>query len=154
MILTETVVDVEDAYELAVVAGLAARLGADASSMAAALAWRDGPGVDLLAEMWEAVDPVPLVEALDACTEGGSSQSNIEDALYDVDDLVAAAVWCGQRERVASVARQAFNIVKFVPDVFAPFAEVAGKMACLKPVAEDLDLYGYWLAVADARELA
>jgi hypothetical protein len=153
-ILTEPIVDIEDAFEVAVVAGLAARLGASVGSLAEAQVWRDSAGKLLLDEVWEQVDEGPLIEALDACTEGASAEAKVEDSLYDVDDLIAAAVWCQRRDRVQDIARQALNIVQFVPDVFAPFAEVAGRMSRLPSIARDLDLYGYWLAVADAKDLS
>lgn len=153
-LLSEPIVDEDDALELAIVAGLAARLGATPEQLADAVAWRDGPGRELVAETWEAVDAGPLLEALDACTGGGMSDEEVEEALFDVDDLIAAAIWCGRTAAVRAAAREAATIVRTVPDVFAPMADLAGQLARLPTVAEHLGLYDYWLAVADAGALA
>ncbi len=152
-LLNEPLVDEDDALELAIVAGLAYRLGASAADLQGATAWREGPGEDLLDEMWEQVDLDPLLEAVDACTEGGMSDEEVEDAVYDVDDVIAAAVWAGRIELVRPAARQMASIVRSVPDVFAPVGEIASQMAALPTVAEHLGLYEYWLALADAGRL-
>jgi len=149
-LLGEPIVDEDDALEVATVAGLAARLGALPEQLAAAVAWRDGDGRDLVHALWEAVDAEPLLEELDACTGGGNTDEEIEEALFDVDDLVAAGIWCGRRDAVRPVSRRAVQIVRSVPDVFAPLADLAVTIVKLPAVAEDLDLYGYWLDVAAA----
>ncbi|MCA9490517.1 MAG: hypothetical protein KC621_11360 [Myxococcales bacterium] len=152
-LLGEPVVDAEDALEIAIVAGLAARLGGGAS-MKDAEAWRDGDGAELLADLWEQVDTDALIEALDEVSTGGATDEEVEEALFDVDDLVAAAIWCGQRKAVRAGAARAAAIVRQIPDVFAPLADLAKPIAKLPSVAEDLDLYDYWLAVTDAAQYA
>ena len=148
-LLDEPVVDAEDALEVAIVAGLAARLGGG-PSLQEAEAWRDGDGRELLAETWEQVDMDALLEALDEVSGGGATDEEVEEALFDVDDLVAAAIWCGQRKVVRAGAAKAASIVRQIPDVFAPLADLGKPIARLPSVAEDLDLYDYWLAVTDA----
>ncbi len=149
-LLGEPIVDADDALEVATVAGLAARLGASPEALADSEAWRTGSGEDLLDEMWEQVDLEPLLEAVDACTGGDMDEETVEEALYDVDDVIAAAVWCGRVDLVRPAARELSKIVRTVPDVFASVAPIAGKIAALPAVAEHIGLYDYWLAVADA----
>ena len=152
-LLGNPVVDEDDALEICIVAGLAARLGAARSVLADAEAWRDGPGADLVVSMWEQVDLEPLVEDVDACTGGGRSDDEIEEAVFEVDDLIAAAIWCNQRDAVRPWARQLTEIVKQIPDVFTPLASFAKTFAAKPAVAADLDLYEYWLVLADTVEL-
>jgi hypothetical protein len=173
-ILGKPLVDTDDALELAIVAGLADRLGASAEVMAQAVAWRDGVGKELLDEMWQQVDVEPLVEALDGCIgqmeveeapapapppreddeeddEAPEEGDPLENALFDIDDLVAAAVWCRKTKLVRSAARQVAELVRQVPDPFVALSPFAGEVARLPTVAQHLDLYDYWLAVADAK---
>jgi hypothetical protein len=150
-LLGEPIVDEDDALEIATVAGLAHRLGASKEQLAGAIAWRDGAGVDLVRETWDAVDAAPILEELDGITGGGATDEQVEEALFDLDDLVAAAVWCGRRDAVRAAAREASKIVRGIPDVFVPLADLAVELAKLPTVARDIDLYDYWLAIADAR---
>lgn len=149
-LLAEPVVDADDALELAMLAGLAERLGATAEQLADATAWRDGVGSELLRETWDTVDAAEILEELDGVTGGGATDEQVEEALFDLDDLVAAAVWCGRRDAVRGAAREGAKIVRDVPDVFVPLSDLAVHLAKLPTVARDLDLYDYWLAVADA----
>lgn len=144
------ILDEDDALEVAIVAGLAARLGAEPSTLADAVAWRDGPGAELLDSMWEQVDLEPLVEAVDAVTGGGRTEEEVEEAVYDVDDVVAAAVWCERTATVRAAARELASIVRGVPDVFSSISPIAGAVAATPSVAEHLGLYDYWLALSDA----
>jgi len=144
------VVDEDDALELATVAGLAARLGATSEQLADANLWRDGVGQELLRETWDAVDAAPILEELEGVLSGDATDEQVEEALFDLDDLVAAAAWCGRRDAVRATAREAASLVRTVPDVFVSLADLAVELAKLPTVARDLDLYDYWLAVADA----
>jgi len=153
-LLGEPILDPDDALEVAIVAGLAHRLSASPEVMRDAVAWRDGAGKELLGETWDQVDLEPLLEALDACTGGDMTDEQIEEALYDVDDVIAAAIWCGRPGAVKSAARRAASIIREIPDPFASLADLAIQLARLPSVAENLDLYDYWLAVADAPRLA
>ncbi len=153
-LLAGPIVDDDDALEVATVAGLAERLGATREQLAEATVWRDGVGRDLLRETWDVVDAAPILEEIEGVTGGGATDDQIEEALYDLDDLVAAAVWCGRRDAVRAAAREAASLVRAVPDVFVPLGDLAVQLAKLPTVARDLDLYDYWLAVADAAHAA
>lgn len=148
-LLNSPIVDEDDALEVAIVAGLAARLGATPSDLAEARLWRDGAGADLLASMWEQVDLGPLLEEVDDCTGGGRDDEQVEEAVYDVDDVIAAAIWCGRTDVVRGAARELAGIIRGVPDVFEALADEARQMAASREVAEHLGLYDYWLALAD-----
>jgi hypothetical protein len=169
-ILGKPLVYTDDALELAIVAGLAERLGASAEVMAPAVAWKEGTGKELLAEMWEQVDLEPLLETLEGCVgameediepapskDGDEDEEEeeegdpLENALFDIDDLVAAAIWCGRTKRVRATARQVAELVRQVPDPFVGLSPFAVEIARLPTVAQHLDLYDYWLAIADAK---
>lgn len=149
-ILTTGVDDEEEALEVAALAGMLARLGADRAMLADAEAWRRGAGAELLEEAFEAVDIDAYVEAVETALHEGGDETTIEDAVVDVDELVAAAVWSGRVRQVAAAARELEKTVRLVPEVFAHLAEQGRSLARLRGVAEHLDVYGYWLAIADA----
>ncbi len=150
--LAGALVDEEDAYELAVVAGGAARLGADPMALREAEQWRDGPGAELFQELWKQIDPEPLLEALEAVSEGGASEEEVEEALKDLDDMVVAGIWCRRRDAVQEAARKAERIVRELPDVFVSVADVARDLLRRREVGMELELYGYWLVIAQADE--
>lgn len=174
-ILDRPIVDPDDALEVAIVAGLAHRLGAPSDTMAQAIAWRDGVGRELLEETWTEVDLAPLLETLDeVITSGGSpaprpppSESPedeeesdeeegdpLENALFDIDDIIAAAIWCGRGRLVRKAARELAETIRQMPDSFVSLSPFASDLAKLPTIAEHLDLYDYWLAISDARALA
>ncbi|MEN0063691.1 MAG: hypoxanthine phosphoribosyltransferase [Myxococcota bacterium] len=151
-LLVGPVVDEDDALEICIVAGLANRLTGDINPDA--VAWRDGRGADLIASLWSQVDLAPLLEEVDACTGGGRSDEEVEEAVFDVDDVIAAALWCNHRPAVQSAARKLAELVRQVPDVFVGLSKFAKSFAAKPAVAEDLEIYDYWLALADAAENA
>lgn len=150
-LLVEGAVDEDDALEIAALAGIAARLGADRSALTDALAWRNGEvGKDLLASAWGMLDFTELLEAIEACADGDVEASTVEDAIFEFDELVAAAVWCGEAAKVRKPALQVEKLIRDIPDPFASLAGYAKELARLPSIARDLDVYGYWLAIADA----
>jgi len=145
------IADVSDALELATVAGLAARLGAGAEVMFAAEQWRDDTGAELLEVLWEEIDLEALTSEVDGLLTGEAEDTEIEEALSDFDDVVAAAVWCGKRALVAPAAREVTKTIRMSPGTFAGIIEAGTQMSRLPAVGQDLALYDYWLAVADAK---
>ncbi|MEZ4318130.1 MAG: hypothetical protein R3F61_11520 [Myxococcota bacterium] len=149
-LLGEGAVDTSDALEIATCAGLAERLGADANALAAVEAWRAGPGGPLLAELWEEVDVASLVEEVEGLLGSNADEEELEEAVFDFDDLVAAAVWCNKRGVVITGAQTVAATVRMAPEVFEPLAPYGVQMSRLRAIGEDLGLYDYWLALADA----
>lgn len=151
-LLGAPITDTEDALEVATVAGLAARLGASPEVLAAAVAWRDDAGRELIDVLWQEVDTEDLLDGLEDVSSGGATNDEqVEEAVYDFDDLIAAAVWCGKIATVKAAARRASDIIRLVPDPFASLADVGSELARLPSIAEHVDLYDYWLAIADSR---
>lgn len=149
-LLTEPAVDAEDALEIACVAGLASRLDAPATALADAVGFRDGVGKELLEQAFVELDVEELLGELDGVLSDATPEQ-VEDALSDIDDVVAAAIWCGQRKTVKELAKRTAKTVRDVPEAFAPLADFAIDIAKLPAIARDFDLYDYWLAVADAK---
>lgn len=150
-LLTQGAVDEDDALEIAALAGIADRLGAAREALVDAVAWRQGEvGKDLLASAWEQLDLADLVDAVEACADGDIEADVVEDAVFELDELVAAAVWCGQPAKVRRAAQQIEKLIRDVPDPFASLAPYAKELARQPAIARDLDVYGYWLAIADA----
>lgn len=149
-ILSEGVDDGEDAIELAIVAGTAARLGASAEVLADAVAFRDGAGQAFLREAWEQVDLERILELIEAGSTGDLEEDDLEEVVLDLDDLIAAAVWCGRQDRMRPAAAKVARMVRDLPDFFSGFAAYGEQTLALPAVAADLDLYDVWVAIAEA----
>ncbi len=154
-LLEEGAVDPEDALEIALVAGMVARLGGDPELLAEAEAWRRGPGADLLREAWANLDVDGILAAFDDATDGSTGDEEVEEAVLDIDELVAGAIWSGKGHAVARIARHAAASVRMMPEVFAFLAPDAAALVALESVGTEYALYDFWFAIdAAARELA
>lgn len=152
--MTEPVVNAEGALELAEIAGLLFRLGTPADVLAEVTAWRDGPGRELLDEAFAELDVQELSEGLDAILDEDATQEDVEEALWDVDDAIAAALWAGHKKAIRALAAEVAATIRQVPELFAPLAEDAKQIARLPAIAADFDVYDFWLAVVDAGQWA
>jgi len=153
-VLEEPILDGEDAFEVAVLAGLAHRLGVSGGALDTAMVWRDGEGADLLDAYWSAFDPTDLIAGVDEVIGGDTDEEEVEEALLDVDEAVVAAVWCGRASAVTALSAAVESTIRAVPEVFASLAEDGSDMAREASVAENADAYAFWFAVADAGEWA
>ncbi len=148
--LGDGVVDPEDALEIAILAGLAARAGAPEDALASArrvLAERR----DLVEAAWRELDLEALQEAVDALLGGEQvDEEEIEEAILDVDEVIAASIWVGETERVAALAREVDRTVGLAPELFAGLVREARRLARHPDVARWPELYGFWLRIAGA----
>jgi len=142
--------DEEDALEVAMLAGLAARLGESGPLLQRAAEWRDGPGRAHLAETWRLLDANALVEAIEDCVDGTGGADAVAEALSDLDEIVAAAIWSGRPDGLDALTREAERSIRAVPEAFASASSLASDRMRLRGVADALELYGWWLAVAEA----
>lgn len=142
--------DEEDALEVAMLAGLATRLGENGPVLERARDWRKGPGRNHLAEAWRLLDTEALLEALEDCVDGEGGPEAVAEALSDLDEVVAAAIWAGRPEGLSALTKEAERTVRAVPEAFATASSLASDRMRLRGVAEELDLYGFWLAVAES----
>lgn len=149
-VLGEPILDGDDAFEVLVLAALAARLGASGGALEQVIEWRDGDGRELVDDAFLELDVEALAEAVEACLNGDADRDAVEEALLDVDEAVAAAIWCGKTVAVRSLAARVEDAVRQVPEVFAALSDDGREMARHPDVARWPDLYGFWLAVADA----
>lgn len=147
-LLEEGAIDPEDALEIALVAGLAARMGASEELMAEAVAWRDGPGADLLREAWSELDHEGIVADFDEATDGSTDDEDVEEAVLDIDELVAAAIWCGKGALVGKIARHVADSVQMMPEVFAHLRDDADGLVGLESVGLEYGLYAFWFAIS------
>jgi len=147
-LLEEGCVDPEDALEVALVAGVASRVGIDPELMAEAEAWRDGAGRELLGEAFSLLDVEEILAEFDAVLDGMSTDEVVEDAILDLDELIAAAIWGGHRGAVSEVSAHATQSVKMMPELFGHLVEEGARMANQPAVGADYDLYGYWIEIA------
>jgi hypothetical protein len=149
-ILDDGVEDEHDALELASLAGLAVRLGASDATLRAAEVLRDGDAADLLTDAFQTLELDDFIAAIDEVVGSQVEIEVLEEAVFDFDEVVAGAIWAGQRSTVRAAARQVADTIRQVPETFAPLAEYAMELAKSAAVARDIELYDYWLAIADA----
>lgn len=152
-LMAEGTDDPEEGLELAALAGMAERLGAKPEQLADAIAWREGAGSALLAEAWALVDAEAYIDAIEGLAGEESTDEEVEEVLLDFDELCAAALWCGKAALVRGAAKRVEDTVRMMPEVYASAAAYGKDLARLAPVAQNLDVYGWWLAVADATAL-
>ena len=149
-LLEEGAVDPEDALEIALVAGLVARLSPTSEVLAEAEIWRQGPGRDLLVTAWAEIDHDGIIDEFDAVTDGASDEETVEEAVMDIDELLAAAAWCGKAGVVMRIARHVADSVRMMPEVFGFLADDAAELVQLESVGREYTLYGFWFAIAES----
>jgi len=148
-LLEEGAVDGDDALEIAMVAGLVARLEASSGSLAAAELWRKGPGQPLLEEAWSQFDLDGLVENLELLIRGEGTDEQVEEVFLDLDEVISGAVWLGWSDRVLSAAREMGALVRMNPESFAHLSGDAVALTQRRSLAEAFDAYAYWFAMVD-----
>lgn len=146
-LLGEGIVDADDALEVATVAGLAERLGATDSQLDDVRAWRSEAG-ELLDEALEILEIELLLEALDDCV--GREEDQVEEAVDDFDDAIAAAVFLGAGHAVVDEVARAAQIIRQVPDPFAFLGATGHQMMALPTVQAAPERYAHWQAIAEA----
>lgn len=147
--LEEGAVDPEDALEIALVAGLAARLEVNAELLSEVDAWRKGSGRDLLKTAWGLLDTEEILASFDSVLDGEHTDDEVEEALLDIDELIAAAVWSSAIERVRPIAKQVSGTVRMMPELFEHLKEDAMIAVKTRSLAENMGLYDYWFAIVE-----
>ena len=150
-LLEEGAVDPEDALEIALVAGLVARLAPASEVLAEAVTWRQGPGRDLLVVAWSELDYDGILADFDESTDGSTEEEVVEEAVMDIDELVAAAAWCGKGSAVLRITRHVADSIRMMPEVFAFLAGDATELVRMESVGQEYTLYDFWFAVAETQ---
>ena len=71
---------------------------------------------------------------LEGVLDPDADEVAVEEALYEVDEVIAAAIWCGRRAAVKSLASEADRLVRQVPEPFAQVADLGLSMAGSQPL--------------------
>ena len=148
-LLSDTIEDSDDALELCQLAGMVARLDASASILKRANEWRDGIGADRIEDGWCYFDSVEMTDTLALLVQGELDAHAAEELVFDVDEWVAAAVWCGEQDVVKGLTEALASAIRTTPTVFQSLANTGAQMASSRAVAEALEVYDFWLALAD-----
>ena len=151
-LLADRIVDADGAMELATVAGLASRLGVSSPILDRAETWCRGSGASLLLDGLSAVDLDILVEELELVVGANAPAREIEDALFDVDEVLAAAVWAGQGAAVQEAGHAIAALVANAPSLFAEMAAEASELVRTESVSSEAGIYAYWYAIAELDE--
>ena len=113
-----------------------------------AAAWRDAAGRSMLEAVWEALDGDVFVEAVEQALDTGADPFDLEEALFEVDELAAAAAWCGREDQVRPVSAKVAEVIRARPGPFDSLTSDAADTVQLPEVAADPDLYAFWWALA------
>ena len=151
-LMEERIDDADGAMELATVAGLASRLGVSSPVLERAETWCRGSGASLLLDGLSAVDLDVLVEELELVIDANAPAREVEDALFDVDEVLAAAVWAGQGAAVQEAGQAIAELVSRTPALFVDMAVEASDLVQTHSVSSQADVYAYWYAIADLGE--
>jgi hypothetical protein len=152
-LLADGAVDEDDAIEIICLAGLARRLGAPDAAFDELRRWLDDRGGrKLLDEAWRELDVEEYTEGIEAVLDGDATDEDVEDAVLDFDELVAGAVFDGRARVVKKAAAEVENTIRSAPELFGVLAAHAKEIARWPEVAQHLDVYAYWLALADCPE--
>lgn len=151
-LMAERIEDADGAMELATVAGLAARLGVSSPVLERAETWCRGSGAPLLLDGLSAVDLDVLVEELELVIDANAPSREVEDALFDVDEVLAAAVWAGQALAVQQAGQAIAALVANAPALFSEMADEASELIQTQSVASQAEVYAYWYTIADLAE--
>jgi hypothetical protein len=145
------ILDGDEALELCQVAGMISRLDSTAPALARAVAWRDGDGAELVEDGWDFFDAVEMLDALESAAGGDLDAHGLEELLFDVDEAIAAAVWCAQQSAVQELAEEFARVIRQHPERFAKVSSLGGQMARLPAIGAEQQLYDFWFAAADAQ---
>ena len=66
----------------------------------------------------------------------------LEDTVADLDDAVAAAIWCGRPDELRVAADQLKGLVRDRPAAFAPLRGLAAQV--VEGIGGDDALYDFW----------
>jgi hypothetical protein len=149
-LLGQGVVDADDALEVAAVAAMAARLDGDHPSVKRAVEWRDGPGAELVETAFDQLESAEILQSLEAVLTPDASEEAVEEALFELDEVIAAGLWCGRRDAIRQLADEAEKMIRFVPEPFQQVSDLGVTMARMPAIGMAYDVYGFWMAVADA----
>jgi hypothetical protein len=148
-----TRMDLDEAVEVAGISGMLARLGATGGWKLRAEAWRDGAGRHLLTEGLETLDGDEILDALDDAL-AGHGELDLEDVLYDVDEVVLAAWWSKRTESVRPLIDEVVARVLEEPEPFAELSGYAAEILELPGMSQDDLAASVWVAVAEAADQA
>jgi hypothetical protein len=150
-LLGEDGLDEEEALEVAALAGLAQRLGAPEKVFQDVRTWIDEQGGRALLDAgWEALDLDDVLDPIEGLLGEEPTDEAVEEAIWDFDELVAAAVFDGRLDRVRKAVNAVERLIRLSPETFACLAPDARVLARDPRIAANLDAWAYWLALADA----
>ena len=95
-----------------------------------------------------AIDLDILVEELELVVGSNAPAREVEDALFDVDEVLAAAVWAEQGAAVQTAGETITALVASAPDLFAEMAQEASELLQTQSVSSHAEIYAYWYAIA------
>jgi hypothetical protein len=142
--------DSDEALEFCNLAGMIARLDSSAPILKKAVAWREGEGAEFIEDGWSFFDTVELMDTLESATSGRLDGHELEELLFDIDEIVAGAIWCGEEDTVRAFTQQVVGEIRSSLEHFTVVSEQGVKMSKTTAVDSEQSLYEFWVAVAGA----
>ena len=122
--LSEALDVADDAVELASLAGMLVRLGDDDAVVRRAATWRDG-SLDEVDLAFDGVDFDELVEDIAEAVGRNAADDEVEEALFDFDEMAIGAWWAGQADRFEAAGQKLVATVSGASGNFKPLAKYA-----------------------------
>jgi hypothetical protein len=137
----------DDPVELSSLAGMLVRLGDGDTILKRAESWRDA-SLDIVDVAFDAVDFDELVEDISEAVGRNAADDEVEEALFDFDEMAIAAWWVGQADRFEAAGQKLVETVRGAPDNFKPLAKYALYMSDKSKGMGGSDHFSYWSTIA------
>lgn len=148
--LTDAIAAGDDAVELSSLAGMLMRLGDTGPVLTTAVQWRDG-ALDTIDLAFDDVDFGELVEDITEAVGRNAADEEIEEALFDFDEIAVGAWWAGQADRFDSAGQILVDTITSAVDIFKPMSRYAEDMADKSTLMGATTEFSYWVAIANSR---
>lgn len=134
----------DEAIEIASLAGLLARIGKASDLIKRAQIWREGAGKRLLTEGLDQLGGDVLFDEFASICAEDPSETGVEDALFEFDELLVAIWWSGREEVASALDLQMIEFITSAPALFQPFAEYAKELTARFRPDDDLGCFEFW----------
>ena len=137
----------DDPVELSSLAGMLVRLGDDDATVKRAINWRDA-SLDTVDVAFDGVDFDELVEDIAEAVGRNAAEDEVEEALFDFDEMAIAAWWVGQADRFEAAGQKLVETIQGASDNFKPLAKYALYMSDKSNDMGGSDHFSYWSMIA------
>ena len=138
----------DDPVELSSLVGMLVRLGDDDATIKRAVKWKE-VSLDAVDVAFDGVDFDEFVEDIAEAVGRNAADDEVEEALFDFDEMAIAAWWVGQADRFEAAGQKLVETVQGAPSNFKSLARYAIYMSDKSNDMGGMDHFAYWRAIAE-----